>query len=186
MLPNGKDSRQRRAWAVLAGVFGCELAAGLALAIAHRPGLALLFFAGALWIGMVGLRRFRHAARAACERQLADVWTGAARAAADGSTEVAIGILETARARTGLNRQAARLLVELHANSDDLARAVEVAVDHLDLLEPNDLRNMIASLEVSGERRYATALTAAMAAHRLATLNSAGNGNRRLPSMRTG
>ena len=99
---------------------------------------------------------------------------------------MAIAILESTRARTNLNRPAARLLIDLHASADDVGRAVEVALEHLDLLEPADIRNMIASLEAWGERRYAALLTAAVSFQRIATMKSRGNGNRRLPSMRAG
>ena len=131
-------------------------------------------------------RRFSRATQAGAAPLLAATWAGASRAAADGAPRVAIAILEGARARIGLDRPTARLLIELHAGADDVGRAVEVAMEHLDLLSSDDVRNMIASLELWGERRYAAALAAAVADQRTATMKRRANGKRRLPSVRTG
>jgi hypothetical protein len=82
---------------------------------------------------------------------------------ADGRTDLAIEILEEARLGPGLERNAARLLVELRAESDDLEWAVFVAVQWLDVIGHDDIRLMIASLESWGERRHASALAEALA-----------------------
>ncbi len=182
----GDQPREPRPGPLLAGIFGCQAAAALSIGLGARPGLGLLFAAAAVWLGVVGARRFRRASRVAGARQLADAWRGAARAAADGAPAVAIAILEQARSRAGLDGPTARLLVELHASTDQVGHAVEVAVENLDLLEPGDVRNMIASLESWGERRHAAALTAALGLQRTATRNRRGNGNSRWPSVRTG
>jgi len=192
LLPDGWQREEpRRRWrrvglGLILGVFACEVAAVLLIAVARRPALGALCMAAAVALGLAGLRRFRRAALNVAEQQLAAAWTGAARAAAEGCTGMAIAILESTRARTDLNRPAARLLIELHASADDVGRAVEVALEHLHVLEPGDVRNMIASLEAWGERRYAALLTAAVSFQQVATMKSRGNGNRRLPSMRAG
>ncbi|HVT10554.1 MAG TPA: hypothetical protein VHO67_24005 [Polyangia bacterium] len=190
LLPDGwqpeERSRHRRRVGLILGVFVCEVAAVLLIVIGRRPALGALCMAAAIALGVAGLRRFRRANLNVSERQLAAAWTGAARAAAEGCTGMAIAILESTRARTDLNRPAARLLIELHASADDVGRAVEVALEHLDLLEPADIRNMIASLEAWGERRYAALLMAAVSFQRVAMMKRRGNGNRRLPSMRAG
>ncbi|MES1210287.1 MAG: hypothetical protein ABUS79_30480 [Pseudomonadota bacterium] len=179
-------SRDRRRAGLMMGVFACEVASVLLIVFGRRPALGVACMGAALALGLVGLRWFRRGGRDVGDRQLAAAWTGAARAAAEGCTGMAIAILESTRARTNLNRPAARLLIDLHASADDVGRAVEVALEHLDLLEPADIRNMIASLEDWGERRYAALLTAAVSFQRIATMKRRGNGNRRLPSMRAG
>jgi hypothetical protein len=187
MPPTGvRRPAQPRLSGLLAGLFGCELAAAVAIGLAGRPGLGLLFVGGALCLGLLAARRFARATPAPAAGPLVAAWTGAARAAADGAPAVAVAILEAARARTGLDGPTARLLIELHASSDEVDRAVEVALENLHLLAPDDVFNMIASLESWGERRYAAALAAAVGIQRTATTNSRGNGNSRLPSMRAG
>ncbi|MFL5308511.1 MAG: hypothetical protein ACJ8F1_25085 [Polyangia bacterium] len=181
-----KPPRNWRRVGLMLGVFACEVAAVLLIVLARRPVLGALCMVAAMALGLVGLRRFRRAALNIGDRQLAAAWTGAARAAAEGCTGMAIAILESTRARTNLNRPAARLLIDLHASADDVGRAVEVALEHLDLLEPGDIGNMITSLETWGERRYAALLTAAVSFQRIAIMKRRGNGNRRLPSMRAG
>ena len=44
----------------------------------------------------------------------------------------------------------------------DLDRAVQIALEHLDLLEVHDVRNMIASLEAWDEPQHAAALVMAL------------------------
>jgi len=186
MAPNRVSrAAQPRMAALLVGLFGCELATALAVGLARRPALGLLFLAGATALGLVAARRLARDVRSAPVGQLAAAWSGAARAAADGAPAVAIAILEGARLRAGLDRPTARLLIELHASTDQIGRAVEVAVESLHLLAPDDLRNMIASLESWGERPYAAKLAAA-GHQRTATMNSLGNGKSRLPSVRAG
>lgn len=170
----------------MVGVFACEIAAVLLIVLARRPALGGAAMVVALALGLAGLRRFRRADQDVGDRELAAAWTGAARAAAEGCTGMAIAILESTRARTNPNRPAARLLIDLHASADDIGRAVEVALEHLDLLEPADVNNMIASLENWGERRYVALLTAAVSFQRMAMMKSRGNGNSRLRSMRAG
>ncbi len=178
--------RHWRRIALTLGLFTGAVAALLLIVVARRPLAGGLCVAAVLALGSAGLRRLRRADPDAGERQLAAAWTGAARAAAEGCTGMAIAILESTRARTNLNRPAARLLIDLHASADDVGRAVEVALEHLEVLEPADIRNMITSLETWGERRYAALLMAAVSFQRTATMKRRGNGNRRLPSMRAG
>jgi hypothetical protein len=191
MRPNLADRshdgpRRWRRLGLLLGVFVCEVGAALLIGLARRPALGVLCVGAGVAVAFFGLRRFRAAAVDVGERQLAAAWTGAARAAAEGCSGMAIAILESTRARTNLNRPAARLLIELHASADDVGRAVEVALEHIEVLEPADIHNIIASLEAWGERRYAALLTAAVSFQRVATMKRRGNGNRRLPSMRAG
>jgi len=171
---------------LLAGIAGCELAAALVVGLARRPGLGLVFLGAALALGLAAARRTARAAAVRPTGRLAGVWTGAARAVADGAPAVAIAILEGARARTGLDGPTARLLIELHAGTEEVGAAVEVALETLHLLAPDDVGNMIASLESWGERPYAAALLAAAGPQRTATTNSRGNENSRLPSARAG
>ncbi len=58
--------------------------------------------------------------------------------------------------------RAARLLVELYAEAEHLDRAVQIALEHLDLLEVHDVRNMIASLQAWDEPQHAAALVMAL------------------------
>jgi eukaryotic-like serine/threonine-protein kinase len=81
---------------------------------------------------------------------------------ADGRADRAIQLLEAARLRGNFGREAARLLVELHAEASDLDRAVQVAVESLDLIAPEDVRSMIASLNAWGEFRHAAAVVRAV------------------------
>ena len=55
------------------------------------------------------------------------------------------------------------MLVELYAEANDLERAVEVAIEHLDLLDPHDVQNMISSLRAWGEPQHAATLGIAAA-----------------------
>ena len=77
---------------------------------------------------------------------------------ADGHADRAREALERGRSRPTFGAAAARLLVEMHAEANDLSRAVGVAIDCIDLLSVDDLRNMIASLEAWGEPLQAAAL----------------------------
>jgi hypothetical protein len=81
---------------------------------------------------------------------------------ADGGIDRATLALERARNRPTFDGAAARLLVELYAEANHLDRAVQIAVEHLDLLEANDLRTMIAWLETWGEPHQAAILAVAM------------------------
>jgi hypothetical protein len=80
---------------------------------------------------------------------------------ADGRVDRAIQLLEAARLRGNFSREAARLLVELHAESRDLDRAVQVAVESLDLIAPEDIRAMVSSLNSWGEFRHAATVARA-------------------------
>ena len=81
---------------------------------------------------------------------------------ADGRADRARETLERARGRQTFDPAAARLLVELYAEADQLDQAVQIAITHLDLLEVHDVRNMIASLEAWDEPRHAAALVMAL------------------------
>lgn len=81
---------------------------------------------------------------------------------ADGHPDRARQALEQGRSRPAFGAAAARLLVEMHAEADDLQRAVEVAIDCIDLLTIEEIRNMIASLEAWGEPSHAVALSVAL------------------------
>lgn len=86
-------------------------------------------------------------------------------ACVDGDLGRAIEVLEAARGRPSFGAAAARRLIELHAEVDDLKRAVQVALDHLELMNGEDLRNMLASLEAWGDAAGAARLAGALAAH---------------------
>jgi hypothetical protein len=86
----------------------------------------------------------------------------AAIARADGGVDKAITSLERARSRPTFDGAAARLLIELCGEANDLERAARIAIAHLDLLEVDDVRNMIASLADWGEPHHAAAVTMAL------------------------
>ena len=82
---------------------------------------------------------------------------------ADGGAEGAIQALLRARRRPAFGRAAARRLVELCAEENDLGRAVAAALDCIDLLAAQDLRNMIASLEAWNAPGHAETIAVALA-----------------------
>lgn len=86
----------------------------------------------------------------------------AALARAGGGVDSAIASLERARSWPTFDGAAARLLIELCAEANDLERAARIAIAHLDLLEVHDVRNMIASLADWGEPHHAAAVTMAL------------------------
>ena len=86
----------------------------------------------------------------------------AALARADGGVHDAIASLERARSRPTFDGAAARLLIELCGEANELERAARIAIAHLDLLEVHDVRNMIASLADWGEPHHAAAVTMAL------------------------
>ena len=81
---------------------------------------------------------------------------------ADGRADRARDALERARSRKTFDAAAARLLVELYAEADQLDQAVQIALEHLDLLEAHDVRNMIALLEAWDRPQHAAALVMAL------------------------
>ena len=81
---------------------------------------------------------------------------------ADGRADRAMDALERARGLPTFGGAAARLLVELYAETERLDRAVEIALEHLDLLEVHDVRNMIASLQAWDEPQHAATLVMAL------------------------
>jgi hypothetical protein len=91
-----------------------------------------------------------------------DPCLGAAIERADGHADRAMEALERARRLPAFDGAAARLLVELYAEAEQLERAVQIALEHLDLLEVHDVRNMIASLEAWDEPQHAAALVMAL------------------------
>jgi hypothetical protein len=100
-------------------------------------------------------------------RRAVDPWLEARVELADGQQGRAIAILERARRGPSFGAPAARLLVELLAATNDLEQAVRVATEHLDLLDPQDVQNMIASLQAWDEPRHAAALTMAVTMRRI-------------------
>ena len=219
-----------RAAPFIVGVFACEVAASLLIAVGKNVVLGLGFFGVASSIAFTWVRRYRREADAgvgarieAAQSLLADgsrtaAWNAACAAAyaaagelrvraaiavmvrialeekdyrlarqilaqaadrrlvdpsleatiehAHGGAHRAIESLERARAGAAFDGAAARMLVELYAERNDFARAVRVAIDHVNLIKEQDLRNMIASLEAWGEREHAVALTLAVALRR--------------------
>jgi hypothetical protein len=96
-------------------------------------------------------------------RRSVDPCLEAAVERAAGRDDRARDALERARGRRTFGAAAARLLIELHAEANDLERAVRVAVAHLDLLERDDVQNMVASLRAWGEPEHAARLGLALA-----------------------
>ena len=100
-------------------------------------------------------------------RRAVDPWVEARLEQADQHPDRAIAVLERARHTPLFGAAAARLLVELLAEANALDRAVRVAIDHLVLLDPQDVQNMIASLQAWDEPRHAAALTMAVTMRRI-------------------
>ena len=75
----------------------------------------------------------------AAARRLVDPCLEAEIEQADGHPERAIEVLERAGERAPLDEAAARLLVELHVETNNLARAVRVAIDHVNVIKEQDL-----------------------------------------------
>ena len=103
---------------------------------------------------LLGRMRRRHG--------LVDPCLEAAIERADGRADRATEALERVRGLPIFDGAAARLLVELYAEAEQLDRAVQIALEHLDLLELHDVRNMIASLEAWDEPQHAAALVMAL------------------------
>jgi hypothetical protein len=100
---------------------------------------------------------------------------------ADGGVGRAIEALEQARSRPTFDGAAARLLIELCGEANQLERAARIAIAHLDLLEVHDVRNMIASLADWGEAHHAAAVAMAL------TIRQSGTGRQiRLSESRDG
>jgi hypothetical protein len=95
-------------------------------------------------------------------RWLVDPCLEAAVERADGGDERAAEALERARSRPTFDGAAARLLIELRAQANQLDRAVRIAVDHLELLADHDVRTMIAWFETWGEPHQAAVLALAL------------------------
>ena len=152
----------------LAGVFLCEAAAALLVGAAGRPLAGAACVAGALILVYRWLRSNRRRLEAMTQARLAAARAEALTESAAGRAERAIDVLEQARAEVPLDGPAARLLIELYAADDELTSAVQVALEHLPLLDPGDLRNMIASLEAWNEHQHAAALVFAVTIRRTA------------------
>ncbi len=95
-------------------------------------------------------------------RPFADPCLEAALERADGGAVRAAESLERARRQPTFDGAAARLLIELYAEMDQLEQAVRIAIEHLDLLEGEDVRTMIGWLETWGQADRAAVLAAAL------------------------
>jgi hypothetical protein len=146
----------------LAGVLLCEIAAVLLVGAAGRPLAGSAFVGAALALAYRWLRVQRRRFETARLERLALARAEAQVEASGGRAERAIEILEEARAQVPLDGPSARLLIELYASGDDLTSAVQLAIEHLAVLDPTDVRNMIASLESWNERQHASALSFAV------------------------
>jgi hypothetical protein len=160
MLPRMSDASSR---VILAGVFLCETVAAFLVGAGGRPLAGAGCGALALSLAFGWLHRQRRHVRAARQERLAVARAQALAEDAAGRDQHAIEILEETGTDTPLDGPAARLLIELYARRDELTPAVEVALQHLGVLDPGDVRNMIASLEAWDERQHASALAFAVA-----------------------
>jgi hypothetical protein len=95
-------------------------------------------------------------------RRFADPCLEAALERADGGAVRAAESLERARRQPTFDAAAARMLIELYAEMDQLERAVRIALEHLDLLAGQEIRTMIAWIETWGDASRATVLAAAL------------------------
>jgi hypothetical protein len=110
-------------------------------------------------------KRFERARRAlggVRPRSAVDPCLEAAIERAAGGIDQAIEALERARSRPTFDGAAARLLIELCGEANELDRAARIAIAHLHLLEVHDVRNMIASLAEWGEPHQAAAVKMAL------------------------
>jgi hypothetical protein len=148
------DRRHTAAWntaCAAAGAAGSQPLCNAALAVMVRVALDEKRYriAREVW-GRMRPRRF------------ADPCLEAALERADGGAVRAAESLERARRQPTFDGAAARLLIELYAEMDQLERAVRIAVEHLDLLGGQEVRTMIAWLETWGESDRARVLAAAL------------------------
>jgi hypothetical protein len=151
-----------RSEVTLAGVVACEAAAALLVGGAGRPLAGVACAAAALSLAFRWLLRQRRHVEAVGRERLAVARAEAQAEEAAGHDQRAIDILEEARTDASLDGPAARLLIDLYAKRDELTLAVEVALQHLPVLDPGDVRNMIASLEAWNQRQHAAALAFAV------------------------
>ena len=114
------------------------------------------------WMGEGNTRRAREALARILPTSAVDPYLVAALENADGHPERAISVLEQQRRQTTLSREAARLLVDLHAQRGDLSQAADVARDLSRVLGPDDLRRIAHALERAGEHEKALGLTDAV------------------------
>ncbi|HXJ19354.1 MAG TPA: hypothetical protein VMT03_03905 [Polyangia bacterium] len=150
----------------LAALFACEVAAAMLVGAAGKPLAGTAFVAAALALGFRWMGTLRKQAQAAQQARLAIARAEAQGEAASGRAACGVEILERVRVDTPLDGPSARLLIELYASCDELSGAVEIALEHLPLLDPADVRNMIASLEAWNERQHAAALAFAVTIQR--------------------
>ena len=150
----------------LAAVFACEVAAAMLVGAAGKPLAGTVFVAASLALAFRWLGTLRRQAEAARHERLALARAEALSEAANGRAACGVEVLERVRVDTPLDGPSARLLIELYATCDELSGAVEIALEHLSLLDSTDVRNMIASLEAWNERQHAAALTFAITIRR--------------------
>jgi Zn-dependent protease len=110
------------------------------------------------WLGEGEPRRARECLARIRPASAVDGYAVAAIEHRDGHPERAIIALDRQRQETGLTREAARLLVDLHAQRGDFSRAAEVARDLSTVLGADDLRRIVLALEQAGEHAKAAAL----------------------------
>jgi hypothetical protein len=138
----------------------CAVAAGALDRRTHRAALTVMVKVA---IEEKDLRKARALlARMGPPRQV-DPLLEAAIELASGRADGAIRALRRGRERPVFGRAAARQLVELCAAGNDLEGAVAAALDCIDLLAAQDLRNMIASLEAWGAPELAGTVAVALA-----------------------
>jgi hypothetical protein len=119
---------------------------------ARNAALALLARAA---LGAGRPKRALEAVEAIAPRSSVDLETLVAVETANGHPERAIVALEQARRRGGLDRAAARLLVDLYASAGDYERLAAAAVDLSRVFGPEDVRVIALSLEAAGEASLA-------------------------------
>lgn len=95
-------------------------------------------------------------------RSFVDPCLEAAIERADGGIDRATEALERARSRPTFDGAAARLLVELYAEGNHLDRATRIALEHVDLLEDHDVRDLLAWLKTWGEPHQAAIIAVAL------------------------
>jgi hypothetical protein len=87
-----------------------------------------------------------------------DAYTLAAVESANGCPSRAIEALDRGRHGPGLSRDAARFLVDLHAQAGDFKRVAAAAMDLSDVLGPEDVRRVARVLTEAGELHFAVAV----------------------------
>ena len=117
----------------------------------HNRALHILAWAALGDSDPVAARRVLEALRP----EAVDAYTLAAVESANGCSDRAIEALDCGRRRSGLNRDAARFLVDLHAQVGDFKRVAATTIELSNVLGPEDVQTVGRALTEAGELHLA-------------------------------